>query len=208
MLSLDRGGGSQCEDVEMARRRYLNAQPSSDQPCVILKDFSLLPNSPRGRHLVAGSDGSWTVSAHFLHLLFPDATSRCRAAVGGRAWRSEHMKHPPLIPRDTNLLFYATSCLALSFAEWPAPLRSDGSGGGDIQAEAITLRLNFPRGSVTTCRIGRADTYRACDHARVHKQLKPNMDRSNKPKPADQLGRVRRWTSKKSRREPVGRRHY
>jgi putative heme iron utilization protein len=126
------------DDVAIARRRYLNAHPSSEA-FVSFKDFSFFRIRPAAAHLVAGFGRIVDLGpAQFLTDI-ADAAALLEAEQGA-------IDHMNADHRDTMNL-YATKLLGAQPAEW----RCTGCDpdGIDIQAEAMTLRLNFPRRIVT-----------------------------------------------------------
>jgi putative heme iron utilization protein len=121
------------EDVELARRRYLNAHPSAEV-FVDFKDFSFFRIHPEAAHLVAGFGRIVDLKPERFLIDLSDATALLEAEQGA----IEHMNADHL--EATNL--YATRLLGAESADW----RCTGCdpGGLDLQAGAVTLRLDFP----------------------------------------------------------------
>lgn len=121
------------ENLEILRRRYLNAHPSAEA-FVNFKDFSFFRIRPAGAHLVAGF-------GRIVDLKPPQFLtdiSNARALLEAEQDAIDHMNADH---RDaTNL--YATRLLGAGAADW----RCTGADpdGVDLQAGAKTLRLDFP----------------------------------------------------------------
>src|ERR1700749_561537 len=121
------------DDREMLRRRYLNAHPSAEA-FVDFKDFSFFRIRPSGAHLVAGFGRIIDLKpAQFL-----TEGSDAAALIAAEQGAVEHMNEDH---RDAMNL-YATKLLGAGNADW----RCTGCDpdGMDMQAEAHTLRLEFP----------------------------------------------------------------
>jgi putative heme iron utilization protein len=120
-------------DVAVLRRRYLNAHPSAEA-FVDFKDFSFFRIVPSALHLVAGFGRIIDLKpAQFLTDI-SDAAALLEAEQGA----VEHMNEDH---RDAMNL-YATKLLGAEQADW----RCTGCDpdGLDMQAGAVTLRLDFP----------------------------------------------------------------
>jgi putative heme iron utilization protein len=120
-------------DLELLRRRYLNAHPSVET-FVNFKDFSFFRIRPSGTHLVAGFGRILDLSpAQFLTDI-SDAGALLEAEQGA-------IDHMNADHRDATRL-YATRLLGAELADW----RCTGCDpdGIDLQAGATTLRLDFP----------------------------------------------------------------
>lgn len=120
-------------DAAVLRRRYLNAHPSAEA-FVDFKDFSFFRIVPSGLHLVAGFGRIIDLKpAQFLTDI-SDAAALLEAEQGA----VEHMNEDH---RDAMNL-YATKLLGAEQADW----RCTGCDpdGLDMQAGAVTLRLDFP----------------------------------------------------------------
>jgi putative heme iron utilization protein len=120
------------------RRRYLNAHPSSEV-FVNFKDFSFFRIRPTGAHLVAGFGRIVDLKpAQFLTDI-SDAAPLLEAEQGA----VDHMN----ADHREAMNLYATKLLGAKSADW----RCTGCDpeGMDLQAGAITLRLDFPQRIVT-----------------------------------------------------------
>jgi hypothetical protein len=120
-------------DLEIVRRRYLNAHPSAEA-FVNFKDFSFFRIRPSGGHLVAGFGRIVDLKPEQFLTDISDATALVEAEQGA-------IDHMNADHRDaTNL--YATRLLGGDAADW----RCSGCDpdGIDLQAGAKTLRLDFP----------------------------------------------------------------
>jgi len=120
-------------DLELLRRRYLNAHPSAEA-FVDFGDFSFFRIRPSGTHLVAGFGRILDLRpAQFLTDI-SDAGALLEAEQGA----IDHMNSDH---RDATGL-YATRLLGAQPADW----RCTGCDpdGIDLQAGAATLRLDFP----------------------------------------------------------------
>jgi len=142
-------------DIEICRRRYLNAHPSAEA-FVDFGDFSFFRIRPTATHLVAGFGRIVDLEpAQFLTDI-SDAGALVEAEQGA----IEHMNADH---RDaTNL--YATRLLGAGPAEW----RCTGCDpdGLDLEAGGKTLRLDFPErvtgpGELRTMLVRLADEARA-----------------------------------------------
>jgi putative heme iron utilization protein len=120
-------------DLEILRRRYLNAHPSAEV-FVDFKDFSFFRIRPAAAHLVAGFGRIVDLKpAQFLTDI-SDAGTLLEA-------EQDAIDHMNADHRDaTNL--YATRLLGAEAADW----RCTGCDpdGVDLQAGTTTLRLDFP----------------------------------------------------------------
>src|ERR1700761_2157960 len=125
---------ARAEDVELVRRRYLNAHPSSEV-FVDFKDFSFFQIRPSGSHLVAGFGRIVDLKPEQFLTDISDAGTLLEAEQGA----VEHMNADH---RETMNL-YATSLLGADSADW----RCTGGGpdGIDMAAGTKVLRLEFPR---------------------------------------------------------------
>ena len=121
------------EDSKILRRRYLNAHPSAEA-FVDFKDFSFFRIRPSGAHLVAGFGRIVDLTPE----QFLTDLSGAEALLAAEQDAIDHMNADHL--EATNL--YATKLLGAETADW----RCTGCdpGGLDLQAGAITLRLDFP----------------------------------------------------------------
>jgi putative heme iron utilization protein len=120
-------------DRELLRRRYLNAHPSA-QAFVGFGDFSFFRILPDGAHLVAGFGRIVDLSPEQFLTDISDAGALLEAEQGA-------IEHMNIDHRDAVNL-YATRLLGAQPAEW----RCTGCDpdGVDLQADAKTLRLDFP----------------------------------------------------------------
>jgi len=128
-----RAGEVAGSDLEIVRRRYLNAHPSAEA-FVNFKDFSFFRIQPSGTHLVAGFGRIVDLKPD----QFLTDISGAGALVEAEQSAIDHMNADH---RDaTNL--YATKLLGAEPADW----RCTGCDpdGIDLQAGAKTLRLDFP----------------------------------------------------------------
>src|ERR1700737_2742531 len=125
-------------DLEILRRRYLNAHPSAEA-FVSFKDFSFFRVRPSGAHLVAGFGRIVDLKPEHFLTDISDAGALLEAEQGA----IEHMNTDH---RDAMNL-YATQLLGADAADW----RCTGCDpdGIDMQAGPATLRLEFPRRIVT-----------------------------------------------------------
>jgi heme iron utilization protein len=121
-------------DLELARRRYLNAHPSA-QAFVEFKDFSFFRVHPLGAHLVAGFGRIVDLRPEQFLTDISDAQALLEAEQGA-------LDHMNADRREaTNL--YATRLLGAHPADW----RCTGCDpdGIDIQSGSEILRLDFPQ---------------------------------------------------------------
>jgi heme iron utilization protein len=121
------------ENLEILRRRYLNAHPSAEA-FVNFKDFSFFRIRPAGAHLVAGF-------GRIVDLKPPQFLTDISSAGALLEAEQDAIDHMNADHRDaTNL--YATRLLGAGAADW----RCTGCDpdGVDLQAGAKTLRLDFP----------------------------------------------------------------
>ncbi len=120
-------------DLEIMRRRYLNAHPSAEA-FVNFTDFSFFRIRPSGTHLVAGFGRIVDLKPDRFLTDISDATALLEAEQGA-------VDHLNADHRDaTNL--YATRLLGAEAADW----RCTGCDpdGIDLQVGSKTLRLDFP----------------------------------------------------------------
>jgi putative heme iron utilization protein len=120
-------------DLEIVRRRYLNAHPSAEA-FVDFADFSFFRIQPSGTHLVAGFGRIVDLKPERFLTDVSDAAALLEAEQGA-------IDHMNADHRDaTNL--YATRLLGADAADW----RCTGCDpdGIDLQAGGNTLRLDFP----------------------------------------------------------------
>jgi heme iron utilization protein len=120
-------------DLEIVRRRYLNAHPSAEA-FVDFKDFSFFRIRPSGTHLVAGFGRIVDLKPE----QFLTDISQASALVEAEQGAVDHMNADH---RDATIL-YATKLLGGEPADW----RCTGCDpdGIDLQAGNNTLRLDFP----------------------------------------------------------------
>ena len=120
-------------DLEIARRRYLNAHPSAEA-FVDFADFSFFRIRPSGTHLVAGFGRIVDLKPE----QFLTDVSGAGALLEAEQGAIEHMNADH---RDATKL-YATRLLGAEAADW----RCTGCDpdGIDLQAGGNTLRLDFP----------------------------------------------------------------
>ena len=123
---------------EALRRRYLNAHPSAEV-FVDFKDFSFFRIRPTAAHLVAGFGRIVDLKPEQFLTDISGAESLLEAEQGA----IEHMNADH---RDA-INLYATKLLGAEAADW----RCTGCDpdGIDMQADAKTLRLDFPERIVT-----------------------------------------------------------
>jgi heme iron utilization protein len=122
------------DDLEILRRRYLNAHPSAET-FVSFKDFSFFRIRPGGTHLVAGFGRIVDLKPEQFLTDISDAAALLEAEQGA-------IDHMNADHRDAMNL-YATKLLGAGPADW----RCTGCDpdGIDMQAGTTTLRLDFPR---------------------------------------------------------------
>src|SRR6202795_4476965 len=120
-------------DIEILRRRYLNAHPSAEV-FVNFKDFSFFRIRPSGAHLVAGFGRIVDLTPE----QFLTDLSGAEALLGAEQDAIGHKKAEDLEATK----YFATKLPAAETSDW----RCTGCdpGGLDLQAGAITLRLDFP----------------------------------------------------------------
>jgi heme iron utilization protein len=120
-------------DLEIVRRRYLNAHPSAEA-FVDFKDFSFFRIRPSGTHLVAGFGRIVDLKPEKFLTDISESSALLEAEQGA----VDHMNADHR--EATNL--YATRLLGADAADW----RCTGCDpdGIDLQAGAKTLRLDFP----------------------------------------------------------------
>jgi putative heme iron utilization protein len=120
-------------DLELCRRRYLNAHPSAEA-FVDFKDFSFFRIHPEGTHLVAGFGRILDLKPEQFLTDLSDAGALLEAEQSA----IEHMNADH---RDATKL-YATRLLGAAEADW----RCSGCDpdGIDLQAGTTALRLDFP----------------------------------------------------------------
>jgi putative heme iron utilization protein len=122
------------DDLEILRRRYLNAHPSAEA-FVSFKDFSFFRIRPGGVHLVAGFGRIVDLKPEQFLTDISDAAALLEVEQGAiDQMNADH--------RDAMNL-YATKLLGAGPADW----RCTGCDpdGIDMQAGTTTLRLDFPR---------------------------------------------------------------
>jgi heme iron utilization protein len=122
------------DDLEILRRRYLNAHPSAEA-FVSFKDFSFFRIRPGGAHLVAGFGRIVDLIPEQFLTDISDAAALLEAEQGA-------INHMNADHRDAMNL-YATKLLGAGPADW----RCTGCDpdGIDMQAGTTMLRLDFPR---------------------------------------------------------------
>jgi len=120
-------------DLELLRRRYLNAHPSAET-FVNFKDFSFFRIRPSGTHLVAGFGRILDLSP----VQFLTDISDAGALLQAEQDAIDHMN----ADHHATTKLYATRLLGAGSADW----RCTGCDpdGIDLQAGAATLRLDFP----------------------------------------------------------------
>jgi heme iron utilization protein len=126
------------DDLAILRRRYLNAHPSSEV-FVNFKDFAFFRIRPLSAHLVAGFGRIVDLAPEQFLTDISDAGALLEAEQGA-------IDHMNADHRDAMNL-YATRLLGAQPADW----RCTGCDpdGMDLQAGAMTLRLDFPQRIVT-----------------------------------------------------------
>ena len=122
------------DDLEILRRRYLNAHPSAEA-FVSFKDFSFFRIRPGGAHLVAGFGRIVDLKPEQFLTDISDAAALLEVEQGA-------IDHMNADHRDAMNL-YATKLLGAGPADW----RCTGCDpdGIDMQAGTTMLRLDFPR---------------------------------------------------------------
>lgn len=125
-------------DASILRRRYLNAHPSAEA-FVDFKDFSFFRIRPATAHLVAGFGRIVDLEPGQFLTDISDAGALLEAEQGA-------IDHMNADHRDA-IALYATRLLGADPADW----RCTGCDpdGIDMQADTVTLRLDFPRRIVT-----------------------------------------------------------
>jgi putative heme iron utilization protein len=121
------------DDLEILRRRYLNAHPSA-QAFVEFMDFFFVLIRPTAAHLVAGFGRIVDLKPEQFLTPIADAKTLIAAEQGA-------IDHMNADHRDA-LNLYATRLLGAADADW----RCTGCDpdGIDLEAERVTLRLDFP----------------------------------------------------------------
>jgi putative heme iron utilization protein len=122
------------DELAVLRRRYLSAHLSAEA-FVSFKDFSFFRVRASGAHLVAGFGRIVDLKPEQFLTLISDAGALLEAEPGA----IEHMN----ADHREAMNLYATKLLGAEPADW----RCTGCDpeGLDIQADATTLRLDFPR---------------------------------------------------------------
>lgn len=125
---------ARADDLEILRRRYLNAHPSAEV-FVNFKDFSFFRIWPTGIHLVAGFGRIVDLTPEQVLTDISGAASLVEAEQGA-------IDHMNADHRDA-INLYATNLLGAGPADW----RCTGCDpdGIDMRAGTTTLRLDFPR---------------------------------------------------------------
>jgi len=120
-------------DIEVCRRRYLNAHPSAEA-FVNFGDFSFFRIRPEATHLVAGFGRIVDLEPKTFLTDISDAAALLEAEQGA-------IDHMNADHREATHL-YATRLLDAEAADW----RCTGCDpdGLDLQADGKTLRLDFP----------------------------------------------------------------
>jgi hypothetical protein len=120
-------------DLEILRRRYLNAHPSAEV-FVNFKDFSFFRIRPSGMHLVAGFGRIVDLTPGQFLTDISDAGALLEAEPGA----IDHMN----ADHREAMNLYATRLLGAEAADW----RCTGCDpdGIDLQAGTTALRLDFP----------------------------------------------------------------
>ena len=122
------------DDTGVVRRRYLRVHPSA-QTFVEFKDFFFVVIRPTATHLVAGFGR--IIDLKPQQFLTPIADAR--ALIEAEQGAIEHMNTDH---RDA-LNLYATHLLGAADADWLCT--GCDPDGIDLQAERMTLRLDFPQ---------------------------------------------------------------
>jgi putative heme iron utilization protein len=121
------------DQLELLRRRYLNAHPSAEA-FVKFKDFSFFRIHPASAHLVAGFGR--------IVDLAPEQFLTDTAGAGGLLEAEQGaVEHMNVDHRDA-LNLYATKLLGAGAADWSCT--GCDPDGIDLQAGTATLRLDFP----------------------------------------------------------------
>jgi heme oxygenase (biliverdin-IX-beta and delta-forming) len=121
------------DDLDAVRGRYLNAHPSA-QAFVEFQDFFFVRIRPTTTHLVAGFGRIIDLKPEQFLTPIADATALIAAEQGA----VEHMNTDH---RDA-LNLYATRLLGAADADWSCT--GCDPDGIDLQADRMTLRLDFP----------------------------------------------------------------
>ena len=121
------------DDLGIVRRRYLSAHPSA-QTFVDFKDFLFVVIRPTATHLVAGFGRIIDLKPEQFLTPIADA----RALIEAEQGAIEHMNTDH---RDA-LNLYATRLLGAADAHWLCT--GCDPDGLDLQADRMTLRLDFP----------------------------------------------------------------
>ena len=149
------------DQLELLRRRYLNAHPSAEV-FVDFKDFSFFRIVPSGAHLVAGFGRIIDlVPGQFLTDI-GDAEGLLEAEQGA----VEHMNED----HREAMNLYATRLLGADSADWACT--GCDPDGIDMQAGSATLRLDFPE-RVTNGTALRKMLVRLAGEARAKEPAKP-----------------------------------
>ncbi len=122
------------DDLGAVRRRYLSAHPSAET-FVDFKDFLFFRIRPTGAHLVAGFGRIIDLKPEQFLTPIADA----RALIEAEEGAIEHMN----TDHREALNLYATRLLGAADADWLCT--GCDPCGLDLQAERMTLRLDFPR---------------------------------------------------------------
>src|SRR5664279_4568829 len=120
-------------DLELLRRRYLNAHPSAEA-FVNFKDFSFFRIRPSATHLVAGFGRIVDLKPEQFLTDISDAGALLEAGQGA----IDHMN----ADHREAMNLYATKLLGADAADWHCT--GCDPDGIDMQAGAKTLRLDFP----------------------------------------------------------------
>jgi putative heme iron utilization protein len=133
IMLVGRADEATASDLEILRRRYLNAHPSAEA-FVNFKDFSFFRIRPSGTHLVAGFGRILDLKPERFLTDISDSGALLEAEQSA----IDHMNADHR--EATNL--YATRLLGAGPADW----RCTGCDpdGIDLQAGRETLRLDFP----------------------------------------------------------------
>jgi putative heme iron utilization protein len=125
-------------DLDLLRRRYLNAHPSAEA-FANFKDFSFFRIAPSGAHLVAGFGRIVDLRPEQFLTDISDAAPLLEA-------EQDAIEHMNADHRDAVQLCATRLCGAAA-ADW----RCTGCDpdGMDMEADGMTLRLDFPRRIVT-----------------------------------------------------------
>jgi putative heme iron utilization protein len=125
-------------DLDLLRRRYLNAHPAAEL-FANFRDFSFFRINPNGAHLVAGFGRIVDLRPEQFLTDISDAAPLLEAEQGA----IEHMN----ADHHDAMQLYATRLCGAEAANW----RCTGCDpdGMDMEADGRTLRLDFPRRIVT-----------------------------------------------------------